>query len=252
MKFIDFIVHKILGADSHPGPPDLDQLQPHRESRKQNNVRSVSVNPNLYGGHLDDSCEMLTKDVVVDGKDGADGDGGKAAEVTACPSSSLEMEDVEVDEPIVPTTPRNGEHKHHHHKSRERENSISLAGEEEEEEATTIGDKRLVRMGLSTALAIGIHNFPEGLATFVGALDDPSGACFPHQTTSHITQLNEPNLMYHITYLRLPCPLFSSPYSLVAFPQLAPRWPSPSPSTTSRRGCASPCPSTTPPATAAR
>ena len=34
-------------------------------------------------------------------------------------------------------------------------------------------DKRLVKMGLQTALAIGIHNFPEGPATFVATLDDP-------------------------------------------------------------------------------
>jgi len=34
--------------------------------------------------------------------------------------------------------------------------------------------KRLMRMGVVTALAIGIHNFPEGLATFVGALADPA------------------------------------------------------------------------------
>ncbi len=33
---------------------------------------------------------------------------------------------------------------------------------------------KLMRMGLLSALAIGIHNFPEGLATFVGALKDPS------------------------------------------------------------------------------
>lgn len=32
---------------------------------------------------------------------------------------------------------------------------------------------RLLRMGLFTALAIGIHNFPEGLATFLAALHDP-------------------------------------------------------------------------------
>jgi len=31
----------------------------------------------------------------------------------------------------------------------------------------------LIQMGASTALAIAIHNFPEGLATFVAALDDP-------------------------------------------------------------------------------
>jgi zinc transporter, ZIP family len=32
----------------------------------------------------------------------------------------------------------------------------------------------LMRMGLFTALAIGIHNFPEGLATFLSALEDPN------------------------------------------------------------------------------
>lgn len=32
---------------------------------------------------------------------------------------------------------------------------------------------RLMRMGLFTALAIGIHNFPEGLATFTAAISDP-------------------------------------------------------------------------------
>lgn len=34
-------------------------------------------------------------------------------------------------------------------------------------------DPKLMRMGLFTALAIGIHNFPEGLATFLAALHDP-------------------------------------------------------------------------------
>lgn len=33
---------------------------------------------------------------------------------------------------------------------------------------------KLMRMGLFTALAIAIHNFPEGLATFTAALKDPS------------------------------------------------------------------------------
>ena len=33
-------------------------------------------------------------------------------------------------------------------------------------------DSKLMRMGLFTALAIGIHNFPEGLATFTAALND--------------------------------------------------------------------------------
>ena len=32
---------------------------------------------------------------------------------------------------------------------------------------------KLLRMGILAALAIGIHNFPEGLATFIAALDNP-------------------------------------------------------------------------------
>ena len=34
--------------------------------------------------------------------------------------------------------------------------------------------RKLMRMGVFTALAIAIHNFPEGLATFLAALHDPS------------------------------------------------------------------------------
>lgn len=33
---------------------------------------------------------------------------------------------------------------------------------------------KLMRMGLMTALAIAIHNFPEGIATFITALEDPT------------------------------------------------------------------------------
>lgn len=35
-------------------------------------------------------------------------------------------------------------------------------------------DQKLMRTGLFTALAIGIHNFPEGLVTFIAALEDPN------------------------------------------------------------------------------
>ncbi len=34
-------------------------------------------------------------------------------------------------------------------------------------------NKRLAKMGMTTALAVALHNFPEGLATFVAALNDP-------------------------------------------------------------------------------
>ncbi|MDD2424210.1 MAG: zinc transporter ZupT [Candidatus Cloacimonetes bacterium] len=35
-------------------------------------------------------------------------------------------------------------------------------------------EKRLLRMGMFSALAIAIHNFPEGLATFMAAMKDPT------------------------------------------------------------------------------
>ena len=45
----------------------------------------------------------------------------------------------------------------------------AMTSEDEDEH-----DKTLLRMGLFSALAIGIHNFPEGLATFLAALQDPA------------------------------------------------------------------------------
>ncbi len=36
------------------------------------------------------------------------------------------------------------------------------------------GNGELMRMGLFSALAIGIHNFPEGIATFMSAIEDPT------------------------------------------------------------------------------
>ncbi len=41
-------------------------------------------------------------------------------------------------------------------------------------EANPANGKKLMRMGLFSALAIAIHNFPEGLATFIAAMEDPA------------------------------------------------------------------------------
>ena len=59
----------------------------------------------------------------------------------------------------------------HHHELEAGEGSQVL------EEHTHNGhthDRALMRMGLFTALAIAIHNFPEGLATFIATLQQPS------------------------------------------------------------------------------
>ncbi|MFU8780160.1 MAG: zinc transporter ZupT [Kiritimatiellia bacterium] len=44
----------------------------------------------------------------------------------------------------------------------------------DESSGTPYAHRKLMRMGIFTALAIAIHNFPEGLVTFLTALEDPS------------------------------------------------------------------------------
>ncbi len=65
------------------------------------------------------------------------------------------------------------ENPHEPHDIREMyEDEEAEKGESEKGESEK--DVKLLRMGLFTALAIAIHNFPEGLATFTAALADPS------------------------------------------------------------------------------
>jgi len=44
----------------------------------------------------------------------------------------------------------------------------------EEMNQTAVKKHKLLRMGIFTALAIAIHNFPEGLATFIATIEDPT------------------------------------------------------------------------------
>ncbi len=53
------------------------------------------------------------------------------------------------------------------------ENPHQARGVEQIEEQPK-GSKRLQRMGVLTAVAIAIHNFPEGIATFATAYEDPT------------------------------------------------------------------------------
>jgi len=54
------------------------------------------------------------------------------------------------------------------------ENPHEMHKVEEMYDEKQLKDRKLMRMGLFTALAIAIHNFPEGLATFTAAITDPS------------------------------------------------------------------------------
>ncbi len=52
------------------------------------------------------------------------------------------------------------------------ENPHEIKKMENIEEKNIKKNKSLLRTGIFTAMAIAIHNFPEGLATFISALDD--------------------------------------------------------------------------------
>ncbi|QZE15694.1 zinc transporter ZupT [Halosquirtibacter laminarini] len=55
------------------------------------------------------------------------------------------------------------------------ENPHEVKKIEEMDDASKAKDfRKLYRMGIMTALAVGLHNFPEGMATFISALNDPS------------------------------------------------------------------------------
>lgn len=54
------------------------------------------------------------------------------------------------------------------------ENPHHLHNVEELKESKVQIEDNLMRTGIFTALAVGIHNFPEGLATFISALQEPS------------------------------------------------------------------------------
>lgn len=59
------------------------------------------------------------------------------------------------------------------HETRTHEEAETLLHAEDKPAPKHRHDHKLMRMGLFTALAIGIHNFPEGLATFLVALQNP-------------------------------------------------------------------------------
>ncbi|MDP2894079.1 MAG: zinc transporter ZupT [Sulfurimonas sp.] len=56
----------------------------------------------------------------------------------------------------------------------ETKSSSELSELKPQNESFVLKNSSLKRTGIFTALAIGIHNFPEGFATFISALEDPS------------------------------------------------------------------------------
>lgn len=65
---------------------------------------------------------------------------------------------------LIPTAENPHEFKHSHSTTVNRQDSNQELQQKD----------KLMRIGILTALALAIHNFPEGIATFVAALEDPA------------------------------------------------------------------------------
>ena len=94
------------------------------------------------------------------------------------PVGDLEKLHKQADEIIANTNPENtteheNNHDHNHESLMDGSNSADKVTKGTDKEKCDPEKEKLVKMGINTAIAIGLHNFPEGLATFVAALDNP-------------------------------------------------------------------------------
>jgi zinc transporter ZupT len=89
---------------------------------------------------------------------------GKGLEERDCEEVKIDSNRKEDD--LEGTGEDEGEDKH--------DDKTTAAASDEMQDENSEANKKLQKMGLNTALAIGLHNFPEGLATFVAALKDPA------------------------------------------------------------------------------
>ncbi len=62
----------------------------------------------------------------------------------------------------------------HEFMSEEEQQAAEAIVERAKAAEVSVANKKLMRVGLLTALALALHNFPEGIATFVSALEDVS------------------------------------------------------------------------------
>ena len=154
MKGINFIVHKLDHSHIHHTELDMDMV-----SQMKTGEKSESRNDLLSS---DDECEKTD--------DEADNNNSKFDIETQARnrSSSSSSKGIDDENFQIGGLGDGVELSPFDRQEMEINREIML----EEKKAQT--DEKLEKMGLMTAVAIALHNFPEGLATFVAALDNPS------------------------------------------------------------------------------
>jgi len=168
MKIVDLIVKKLSGEDHH------SNFEPISDSGKDNDSKEEQkddeyVVPHCVGcasdpiGELNDWKEkakieeqqqIIEENKVQTASFVSGGSDGKAGQLSDAEEGSQRSE--QDSKPVVSNVDQLNE-------LAAKQNMFDEDGEKQ----------KLIRMGFSTALAIAIHNFPEGLATFVAVLNEP-------------------------------------------------------------------------------
>lgn len=142
------VPHCVGCSDDPVGELEEWQQRAEEEERERKREDTVASNPSSAGPRHDSDDEDTFEDDRLES-------GGKIASSPAPGSVAGSSENAEDDARQLPQQSN----------ARDKEVTVDMVHRE---------SRKLVRMGINTALAIGIHNFPEGLATFVAALDDPA------------------------------------------------------------------------------
>jgi zinc transporter ZupT len=171
------MVAKLLGGHTHrQAPKGSDQQEKKKSTRKNvNKASSGSFNPPCCSKDPINQLEKFKKMAsVLEHEQEVEGEGeGDNNDDNVDPEMEMEMDmDIDIEDDFVDNLPLDDNSRHSH--SGEEEDDEGEEGDETDKEKVEKDEnKRLVKMGMNTALAIGLHNFPEGLATFVAALNDP-------------------------------------------------------------------------------
>lgn len=132
---------------------------------KKTNTRFLSLSLGFSAGVM---IYVSFMEIMVKAKDALQGDLGEVAGTWAAVLAFFGgIALIAIIDKFVPSY----ENPHEMHRIEEMSGDIS---KEENGLESEVGKKKLFRMGTMAALAIGIHNFPEGLATFTAALSDPN------------------------------------------------------------------------------
>eukprot|EP00980_Cylindrotheca_fusiformis_P011229 scaffold2575_cov101-Cylindrotheca_fusiformis.AAC.3 len=169
MIILDFVVAKLLGASGHnhhqPGPMSVPTT-----NKKEESVPPTTITDTIVEEDVASPCCLVDPvrqlDTMHKIADKLEREENPKTEEDPDPESQVpqDNDDYGADSPVsVESTDPSDD---------------DIVGDVSEDQEVDLKEKvekkRLVKMGMNTAIAIGLHNFPEGLATFVGGIHDPS------------------------------------------------------------------------------